>query len=212
MIPAKWRPWALVLLALALFVPLFMTGGLRGFDFWWWMTTNALVLVNLSFLLDRKYTSVLREDMSQNALAKIGMGFVAAIFLYFVFAAGNYLAQMLPFAKSGIAGVYGLKHGISSARIAFLMVLVIGPGEEILWRGYFQRVFGIAYGPFIGMVIATFFYTAMHIASMNIMLIAAAGICGVFWGLLYLKYRSVLLNVVSHTAWDIAVFLLFPFT
>jgi len=211
-IAERFRPWALMALALAMFVPLFVTGGLPGFDFWWWMTTNALVLVSLACFSDKKYIDILREDLSQNAWKKIGMGLAAAVLLYFVFAAGNYLAQMFPFAKSGIAGVYGLKHGISSARIGFLMLLVIGPGEEILWRGYFQRVFSTAYAPFIGLVIATFFYVAMHIASMNIMLVVAAAVCGGFWGLLYLKYRSVLLNVVSHTAWDIAVFLLFPFS
>ena len=211
MISEKWRKWALLALALAMFVPLFLTGGLPGFDFWWWMTTNAVVLVSLTFLLDKEYAGVLLDDSRNNAARKIGLGLVAAVFLYFVFATGNYLAQMLPFAKSGIHNVYDLKHGISTARIGFLMVLVIGPGEEILWRGYFQRVFGNNYGAFLGLVIATFFYTVMHVASMNIMLVVAAAVCGGFWGLLYMKYRSVLMNVVSHTAWDIAVFLLFPF-
>ena len=41
---------------------------------------------------------------------------------------------------------------------------------------------------------------------------SAALVCGAVWGGLYYRFKSPLLNVVSHTAWDVAVFLLFPFT
>lgn len=42
------------------------------------------------------------------------------------------------------------------------------------------------------------------------MLILAAGLCGLFWGFLYVQNGSILLNIVSHTVWDVAIFLLFP--
>ena len=44
------------------------------------------------------------------------------------------------------------------------------------------------------------------------MLLLAALVCGVFWGWLYIRFDSILLNAVSHTAWDVAVFLIFPFS
>jgi membrane protease YdiL (CAAX protease family) len=44
------------------------------------------------------------------------------------------------------------------------------------------------------------------------MLILAALIAGLFWGFMYYRYRSLLANVVSHTVWDVAVFLVFPFS
>jgi hypothetical protein len=43
------------------------------------------------------------------------------------------------------------------------------------------------------------------------MLVLAAAVCGLFWGVLYLRTGSILLVAVSHTLWDIAVFVLFPF-
>jgi hypothetical protein len=43
------------------------------------------------------------------------------------------------------------------------------------------------------------------------MLILAAAVCGVFWGWLYLRFRSPLLNVVSHAVWDLLVFVILPF-
>jgi membrane protease YdiL (CAAX protease family) len=54
-------------------------------------------------------------------------------------------------------------------------------------------------------------YTAVHLAGGNIMLVLAAALCGVFWGWLYLRFRSPLLNIISHTLWDLLVFVVLPF-
>lgn len=205
-------PWMMLVFALVLFVPLFLTGGTTRLDFWQWMTLNAIILVGASFVADKKYANVIKADLQTDPVFKIIIGLLSALLLYFVFAAGNYISQMLPFAKNSIASVYELKQGASPILIAIRLLLIIGPGEELLWRGYFQRMFWQKYGAIWGFVIATFFYFAMHLPSLNIMLLVAAGVCGVFWGILYTKYRSVLINVVSHTAWDLAVFLLFPFS
>jgi len=42
--------------------------------------------------------------------------------------------------------------------------------------------------------------------------VLAAAVCGAFWALTYWKFRSITLNIISHVAWDLAVFLLFPFS
>jgi membrane protease YdiL (CAAX protease family) len=44
------------------------------------------------------------------------------------------------------------------------------------------------------------------------MLILAALVCGIFWGSLFLKYRSPLMLIVSHTLWDLLVFIVLPFS
>lgn len=198
--------------AMAVFIPLFLTGGAGKFDFWWWMACNAVVMVGLALALDRNYARLLLEDMRDNPVPKILLGLLSALALYIVFAAGNYFARLFSFASDSVNSIYTLKEGASTLRILLLMLFIIGPGEELLWRGYFQRVFGQHYGIIGGFLLASAAYTLMHLASLNIMLILAAGVCGVFWGYLYIKYESVLLNVVSHTAWDLAVFLLFPFS
>jgi hypothetical protein len=43
------------------------------------------------------------------------------------------------------------------------------------------------------------------------MLIVAALVAGLFWGWMYMRYNSMVMNIVSHTVWDIAVFLILPF-
>jgi membrane protease YdiL (CAAX protease family) len=129
-----------------------------------------------------------------------------------VFFVGNYLSRnIFTFAGSGIQDVYAFKMGVSKFRIALLMIFIIGPGEELFWRGFLQRNLQIKVGKYVGFSLATSIYTLIHLGSGNVMLVLAAGVCGLFWGYLYLRYNSMVLNVISHTLWDISVFLWFPF-
>jgi len=140
------------------------------------------------------------------------VGLASALLLYLVFFAGNYLSRhIFPFAGDNIENVYSLKQGISSLRIIVLMALIIGPGEEIFWRAFLQRRCMEMWGSLPGTLAAVGLYTAVHLSSLNIMLLIAALVCGSFWGALYWRFRSPLLNMVSHTAWDIMVFVLVPF-
>jgi membrane protease YdiL (CAAX protease family) len=47
---------------------------------------------------------------------------------------------------------------------------------------------------------------------MNLMLIAAAAVCGAFWSLMFMRYKSIWLNIVSHVVWDVMIFLVWPLT
>ena len=199
-------------LSLLFFIPLFTFTGIAKFDFWWWMSTNLVILITLGLILDRSYLPFLRDDLQNDALKKIGIGLLSVVILYFVFYFGNWLSRILfDFASEGIENVYAFKGNASATRISILMLLIIGPGEEIFWRGLLQRNLAKKLGPMKGFMLATFLYTLVHIFTGNIMLILAALICGLFWGWLYMKYESMLMNVVSHTLWDLAVFILLPF-
>ncbi len=203
--------WAITLIAGVLFTPLFMTQGIGRFDFWWWMSTNLTILLVLVTILDRHWWSEIRIDIKHRTLLKVGFGVLSALFLYMVFYTGNIVSrQIFSFAKSGIENVYAFKSGVSPFRIAVLMVLLIGPGEELFWRGFLQRRLQMEQGRWRGFIIATSIYTLVHLASGNAMLILAAGLCGLFWGFLYVQKGSILLNIVSHTVWDVAIFLVFP--
>jgi len=203
--------WAITLIAGVLFTPLFMTQGLGRFDFWWWMSTNLTILLVLVTVFDRHWWSEIRIDIKHRTLLKVGFGVLSALFLYMVFYVGNIVSrQIFSFAQSGIENVYAFKSGVSPFRIAVLMVLLIGPGEELFWRGFLQRRLQMEQGRWRGFIIATSIYTLVHLASGNAMLILAAGLCGLFWGFLYVQKSSILLNIVSHTVWDVAIFILFP--
>ncbi len=137
-------------------------------------------------------------------------GLLTAALLYGVFYLGNAAAEALAgFARAQVARVYEFRQGAPTGRIVALLVLVIGPGEEVFWRGYVQRrlvgLWGMA-----GLALSVAAYGLVHAASGNLMLVVAALVCGAFWGLLYLRFRSIWLNIISHVAWDVAVFVLWP--
>ncbi len=205
------KTWTITILAAILFVPLFVTRGVSWFDFWWWLTANLAFLLVLVAMLDRGWREEVLDDFKARLLYKIGLGLLSAGVLFGLFYAGNILSRkILPFAGTGIAEIYGFKAQASPLRVAILMVLVIGPGEELFWRGFLQRRLQREQEPWKGFAIATSVYALIHLGSGNPMLVLAAGLCGLCWGILYLRARSLLTNMVSHTVWDISIFLLFP--
>jgi len=202
---------SVTILAFILFVPLFVTRGIGDFDFWWWMSANITFLIVLAAALDSGWWPSITGDFKKGVIQKCGLGLLSALGLYIFFYAGNTVSRFIfSFAGNGIENVYAFKNNVPPLRIALLMVLVIGPGEELFWRGFLQRRFQIQKGPIKGFLLATLMYTVVHLGSGNIMLLLAAGVCGLFWGFLYLRTGSMILNVVSHTVWDVAIFLLFP--
>ncbi len=201
----------IVVLASGLFVLLFKFQRLGPLDFWWWMGLNIALVAGVGFAADRDYAARLRSDLKTGLARKAALGLASAAVLYGLFAAGRVAAlKIFPFAASGIASVYGLKTGAGITRVALLLGLLIGPGEEIVWRGFLQENLGRRVGRARGFVLAGLVYALVHVASGNTMLVLAAAVCGVFWGLLYAAWRSPALNIISHTAWALTIFILRP--
>lgn len=202
----------IIALASILFIPLFTFRAIGAFDFWYWMSSNLIIMISLSLFLDKNYRSFLQNDFRNRVMKKVSLGILSAILLYFVFYFGNIITRYLfDFAGQGIEKVYGFKGNATPIRIVLLMVLFIGPGEEIFWRGVLQRNLENRLGKWGGFLLGTLIYTGVHVFTGNIMLIVAALVAGLFWGYMFMRYRSMLMNVVSHTIWDITVFVLVPF-
>lgn len=199
-------------LSILLFTPLFIYRQLGPLDFWWWMSANLVLLILSALITDSSYTKLIRDDFQEKLSFKILLGVFSAFLLYLVFLVGNYLVHfVISFASDNINDVYGFKGSATDIRIALLMILVIGPGEELFWRAYLQEKLSLKFGKFKGFLLATFIYTVVHVATGNLVLVLAALVCGLFWGYLYMKYKSVVVNMLSHTLWDITVFILLPF-
>lgn len=204
--------WLITLLAVALFVVMFINKQAGKFDFWYWMSANLIVVISLAFLTDRENLLLLKKDFNENLIKKILLGLGFAFILFVVFYLGNiFIRLILEKAGEGIQNVYSFKQDAPPWRIVLLMALIIGPGEEIFWRGYLQRKLSLFFGENQGYVWATFLYTIVHVFTGNMVLVLAALICGIFWGFLYKKYNSMTINIVSHTVWDIVVFVIIPF-
>ena len=182
------------------------------FNFWLQMTCTILMLMFLAFWFYgnnlKKQLIITRSQIPFSIL----LGILSGIFLYFIFFIGNDLAgYLLSFGKAGISTIYEFGDGVDPRIMLFLLMFIIGPGEEIFWRGYVQKSLTREYGK-LGTGFAILAYAGIHLASGNMMLIGAALVAGVFWGLLYHYYKNLWVNIISHAFWDAAVFVFWPFS
>ena len=209
--PSARAAVALTVIAAAAFAAVFRFQRLGPLDFFSAFALAAAVAAGLSLAVDSGYARRLGRDLGSGPVGKAAAGLASAAVLYAVFAAGRALSRpLLPFAAAGIARVYALKSGLPAGRVVLLIGLVIGPAEELFWRGFVQERMAARAGRTAAWLFASLLYAAVHLSSGNAMLVLAAAVCGLFWGGLYARFRSPVLNAASHTAWDLLVFVLFP--
>ena len=176
-------------------------------NFWLAMSVAATTLVVWGLSADRKELGALYAFEPR----WIAIGLVAAGVLYLVFFVGDRISALLfEFSKPQVAGIYLTKSQASPVLIGSLLLLLIGPAEEIFWRGFAQRRLGQHFGAWKGFLLTTAVYALVHIWAFNFMLLMAALICGLFWGWMYLKYKSVWPGLISHAVWDLFIFVLIP--
>ena len=196
----------------ASFFFLFFVKNRGPLDFWWWFTVILSLFLLLALLFDRDFLPSLVKDVKDKTAGKLFYGMLSAAALYAAFYTGYIIIRsILPFAESGIRDVYKFRQGVSLLRVTILIVLVIGPGEELLWRGFIQKQYSRRLGSCAGYGLAVMLYTLVHIGSRNPVLIGSACLTGLYWGFWYRRTHSLLLNMASHVLWDIAVFIAFPF-
>lgn len=175
-------------------------------NFWLMMSISAVVLLTASTIIQRKDLAEIYGFKTSYIL----IGIFSAFVLYMVFFVGNFVAsQLFSFARGQINGIYDLRKQSTPVVIGFL-VFLIGPAEEIFWRGVVQHTTAHRLNPIKGCLIASLLYALAHIWAFNFMLIMAALVCGLFWGLVYMKYRSLWPGIISHALWDLFIFVLLP--
>ncbi|MDP2960777.1 MAG: CPBP family intramembrane metalloprotease, partial [candidate division Zixibacteria bacterium] len=130
---------------------------------------------------------------------------------YGIFWLGNEVSTILfPFAHREISSIYYNKAQLNLTAIGLLLLFVIGPAEEIYWHGFVQRSFSHYFGGTLGILFTSAIYALVHVFAFNIMLLAAAAICGLFWGWFYQREQSLIPVILSHSLWDLSIFVLFP--
>jgi membrane protease YdiL (CAAX protease family) len=194
------------LIGLALAVPLwsFVFRSKRG-NFWTRMTFGAgglglYALVARPELLDERPQ---RRDLAPGLLSAAG--------LYCIFQIGDRMARrIMPSGAEDISSVYELRTLAPVPLIAGLLVSVIGPSEELFWRGLVQAAFVRRMGKARGTLAAAAAYGAVHLVTGNLTLTAAATTAGSYWGAEYALRERLRPLIVSHILWDVWIFLMAP--
>jgi membrane protease YdiL (CAAX protease family) len=139
-------------------------------------------------------------------------GVAAAVVLY-VLAGCVFLslASWFPALASETAALYGWKDQLPLALAVALLVCVIVPGEEIVWRGAVTLPAAARWGPWRGCLVGAAAFSAAHLAFGSPLLLLAAAGAGFFWGGLVVKTRSLVPVLVCHLLWDLTVLFWLPY-
>ena len=89
------------------------------------------------------------------------------------------------------------------------LLLITSYCEEYFWRHYIQTALEDGKG-LRAVILTSILYASIHIPTMNLPLVVAALIAGLFWGIIYKYTGSLWLVVFSHIAWTELIFVFLP--
>ncbi len=169
------------------------------------MTGTGLMLGGLAL--------VARPGLGQARIGRreVGLGLASAAVLYGTFKLGDRFARrFVPGGDDQIRDIYSLRELAPRGETAARLVAIIGPAEELFWRGLVQEALMRRYGRWTGAAMAAAAYSAVHVTTGNFTLLGAAGVAGAHWCVLYAAGVPIGALIVSHCAWDVWIFLVQP--
>jgi len=141
----------------------------------------------------------------------VALGLASAATLYATFQVGDRFARrFVPGGERQIRDIYALRGLRPKPEIGARLVGIIGPAEEIFWRGFVQSTFARLLGRWHGAAAGAAAYGGVHVVTGNFTLLGAAGVAGAHWAALYAMGMPLGALIVSHAAWDVWIFLLQP--
>jgi len=94
--------------------------------------------------------------------------------------------------------------------VALRLAAVVGPAEELFWRGLVQRTAVRRLGLVPGVALSAGAYGGAHLVTGNPALIGAATVAGIYWSIWAALGAPMAALITSHVVWDIWIFLLAP--
>jgi uncharacterized protein len=173
--------------------------------FWQRMTLTGLGLGSFALLTSKPARRV------RIGLPEAIVGVASAIVLYTTFHFGDRFARgSVPGGDADIRDIYALRTLRPRGEIAARLATIIGPAEELFWRGLVQAALMRRLGRWRGAVAATLAYGGVHVVTGNFTLFGAASVAGAHWCALYAAGVPLGALVVSHVSWDVWIFLIQP--
>lgn len=187
-----------IALSFSLWYVVFITNIL--WSFWYRVTLASIILMTYAYMQKKDHL-----NLEFNA-ADILKGAISGLALYLLFYLGFNLFR--PLVEGGATNVYVFRSELPLIVPASLL-LITSFCEEYFWRYYIQREIVIKQGKY-GIIITSLLYAAIHIPTLNLPLVMAALIAGLFWGIIYSKTGSLWLVVFSHIIWTELIFVFMP--
>ncbi|WP_066317750.1 CPBP family intramembrane glutamic endopeptidase [Bacillus sp. FJAT-29814] len=172
--------------------------------FWYIFTGSILALIAFS-----KFQGDVDDEASFSQYILVGV--ISGLLIYFIFWLGIKGFELLniPFQKDLNRLYKWFAPHLFWQYIA--LILVAAPGEELFWRGFIQKRLMNYFKPAISIALASILYATVHIYSGSWLLMLAALLSGIAWGMLYYWKKSMPMAIVSHIIFDIMIFMIAPF-
>src|SRR2546430_1037612 len=155
--------------------------------FWERMTLTGFVLGNMALANEAELR---RQRFRERDVA---LGLLSAVGLYAVFQAGDRMARsVMPKGSQEIGESYALRALRPKSEIAARLATVIGPAEELYWRGFVQRR--------IGAPRAVVTYRGAPLVTGDAPLIRAATVARLYWGPLRAVGMCMPAPITNHVA------------
>lgn len=171
--------------------------------FWYIFTGSILVLITFAMFQEA-------VDDEAELFKYILLGVISGLLIYLLFWLSFQVIDIfnLPFEKS----IKKLYRWFAPSQFwhYLALILVAAPGEELFWRGFIQKRLMRYFGPVASIFGGAILYASAHLYSGTFILMLAAFVSGLIWGVLYLWKKSMPLVIVSHIIFDIMIFLILP--
>jgi uncharacterized protein len=195
-----------LLIVIAGMLLLFVPTGSPYFVYGVFTSTACMIFVAL-WLAD------LRSLFRPSALT-VGLGILSALLLYAVFFGGNILIQNLKplgIQQTSESAIYAL---ISSHEIVIQILILIldAIGFEAYFRGNLQNFLAerLSKDSVAIVFLPALIDAAIHTISLNPLWVITTFIADSVWGLTYFYTKDLSSSIISHFAWDVAIFVIFP--
>lgn len=182
---------------------IYVTYGSKSSVFWYLYTATILFLISYA---------IINEKLDDEVPTKqyLAYGVISGLALYFLFFVGNWMLTILPGSlDKQVVKIYA-RYPLEWVWHYLVLIFIIVPGEEIFWRGFVQK----RLMKYMNQVVAVFVAAAINAAALYFsgftILIVAAFMSGIVWGLLYMWKRSIPLLIVSHLTFDLLLLIILP--
>lgn len=189
-----------------LYVFAFCGGRMSGIPLWILLGLMAPAIAGLAFWFERGRLKGMLSVSGGGAIVGVG----AAVLLYGFFRISMELLGGVLMSSSlegdgtvpeFFTALVRMRRHASAIHPALAGIaggVLLGGGEELFWRGFVQaRMIRMMPRP-LAVLLAALFYGGFYAIFLGMVAAAAATVCGVVWGLLTIKLRSLVPAVISH--------------
>jgi len=143
----------------------------------------------------------------RGAALGVGTGLLMAVLTKMFYPLGVAWVPQIP---SAVAALYTYLAEPPGPFAALPILALAVVAEECIWRGLLIDALSPFYHLVTVVLCSAVIYSLPHLAGRSLILFGVALVCGIIWGLLRVATGSVSVPVLSHLAWNLNIFILFP--